>query len=232
MRQMISDTSPLWEEDGMRVLEQRCEREMLQILFSVQPSISPQFLATRAKGRLDYSARKVGAAVNFSRKLAICSVGDSTRRDVEWYLSRQVSKEAFADPRFEAQMASLTVANSEVDLSRPVPSLSGRYWYNVHLVLVADKRERIHDTKMLTDLRDATLRVARKKGHLLSRLAVMPDHLHLAVRPLISESALGVAFAYQNNLAHMLGGRRIWQDSFYVGTFGEYSMQAVRRHAD
>jgi len=229
---MISDTSPLWEEDGMRVLEQRCEREMLQILFSVQPSVSPLFLATRAKGRLDYSARKVGAAVNFSRKLAICSVGDSTRRDVEWYLCRQVSKAAFADQRFEARMAQLNVANADVDLSRPFSSLSGRYWYNLHLVLVTDDRERIHDMELLAELRDATQRVADKKGHGLSRLALMPDHLHLAIRPLISESALEVAFAYQNNLSHMLGQRRLWQESFYAGTFGEYSMQAVRRHAD
>ena len=37
-----------------------------------------------------------------------------------------------------------------------------------------------------------------------------------------------VALAFQNNLAYALGQARIWADTYYVGTFGEYDMSAVR----
>lgn len=216
----------------MRVLEQRCTGTMLQILFSVLPSVSPQLLAMRAKGRLDHAVRKADAGVEFSRKLAVSSVGDNTRRDLEMYVAGQVQKEAFANSRFEESVRQLTIENEKVDLSAPAESSSGRYWYNLHLVLVVSERERITDLSALARVRDATQRIADKKGHSLSRVAILPDHLHLTLRPLISESANDVAFAYQNNLAHELGRKKVWQDSFYAGTFGEYTMQAVRKHAE
>ncbi len=59
-------------------------------------------------------------------------------------------------------------------------------------------------------------------------LAVMPDHLHAALRGTIKEAPADLVFAYQNNLAHMLGQGRIWNDGFYVGSFGEYTTHAVR----
>ena len=54
------------------------------------------------------------------------------------------------------------------------------------------------------------------------------DHLHAAMRGQPGESPLEIVFTYQNNLAYMTQQGRIWSPGFYVGTFGEYSMQAVR----
>ena len=34
---------------------------------------------------------------------------------------------------------------------------------------------------------------------------------------------------FQNNLAYALGQNAIWQPSYYVGTFSEYDMNAIRR---
>ena len=31
-----------------------------------------------------------------------------------------------------------------------------------------------------------------------------------------------------DNLAYMLGQKRIWDDGFYAGTFGEYDFGAIR----
>ena len=59
----------------------------------------------------------------------------------------------------------------------------------------------------------------------------MPDHLHLALRANPDECPNDVAFAYQNNLAYMANLGHLWQDSFYVGTFGEYTTQAIRHIA-
>ena len=57
----------------------------------------------------------------------------------------------------------------------------------------------------------------------------MPDHLHVALRGNIEQSPHEIALAFQNNLAYALGRGKIWQDTYYVGTFGEYNMRAIRR---
>jgi REP element-mobilizing transposase RayT len=225
---LVGNIGPLWEKDGFRLLEHRCQEEVVQLLFSATPTVSPEIISGRAKGRLDHAARQAGCKLAFSRKLAVRTVGENTRRDAEAYIGRQVGKERFIDPRFEAVMQEFTVSDPNVDLSRPGETARGRYWYNLHLVLVVDGRFRITEPRLLAQLRDATLKVAAKKRHLISRLSVMPDHLHAALRPMPHESPVDVVFAYQNNLAHMLNVGRIWRDSFYAGTFGEYNMQAVR----
>jgi REP element-mobilizing transposase RayT len=69
------------------------------------------------------------------------------------------------------------------------------------------------------------LRIAAKKQHAISRVSLLPDHLHAALRPQMEESPLDVAWCYLNNLAHRFG--RLWQDGYYVGTFGEYSTHVI-----
>jgi len=92
---------------------------------------------------------------------------------------------------------------------------------------VTDRRWRIRDIDLLRQLREATLKIMSKKQHVLSRLSILPDHIHAALRPRIEESPLEVVFAYLNNLAHMAGRGPIWQDGYYVGTFGEYSTHVL-----
>ncbi|HLQ43662.1 MAG TPA: transposase, partial [Planctomycetaceae bacterium] len=216
--ELIEQTKPHWETDGLRILESRWTADLVQILFSARRDVSPVFVASRAKGRLDHALRTAGFNVPFSRKVTLRSIGDNTRDDVEGYIERQVIKEHFVDPRWTAALAEFTVINKSVDLSQPTESARGRYWYNLHLVLVVDGRHRLSDLHVLRTLRDGCFKIATKKGHLLSRVSVMPDHLHLALRANPDESPNDVAFAYQNNLAFMANLGRLWQDSFYVGT--------------
>ncbi len=227
--ELIEATQPQWESDGLQVLESRWTAELVQILFSAQPDVTPVFVATRAKGRLDHTLREARPNMPFSRKVAVRSVGDNTRDDVEAYIERQVVKEQFVDPHWAAALAKFTVVNESVDLSQPTESARGRYWYNLHLVLVVDGRVRLSDQNIFRTLRDGCFKIAEKKGHLLSRVSVMPDHVHLALRANPDESPNDVACAYQNNLADMAKLGRLWQDSFYVGTFSEYTTQAIRR---
>lgn len=230
--ELIEKTAPLWEKDGLRPLEYRWTAEMVQILFSATPAVAPVLLAARAKGRLDHALRQAHWDISFTRKVAVRSVGDNTRRDVEAYLERQVCKARFVDPGFAAAMEELTVVNPSVDLSQPFESARGRYWYNVHLVLVVDHRHPLHDLAVLKRIRDGCLQIAAQKDHAISRLSVMPEHLHAALRGQVHESPFDLVFAYQNDLAHLVNTGRIWSDGFYVGTFGEYTMQAVRLQQD
>jgi hypothetical protein len=81
-----------------------------------------------------------------------------------------VPKERFTDPAFEETMRQFTVADPSVDLSVPGESARGRYWYNLHLVLVVVERHRIVDAKRLGTIRDWCFKIARKKGYVISRL--------------------------------------------------------------
>jgi REP element-mobilizing transposase RayT len=228
---LIEATKPHWERDGLRVLESRWTEQMVQVLFSAKPEVAPELVAARAKGRLDHALRQDGLDMPFSRKVAVRAVGDNTRRDVEAYLERQVSKARFVDPRFAAALDELIVVNPHVDLSQPTETARGRYWYNLHLVLVVDGRVTVSNLDVLRRIRDGTIRIASKKGHGISRLSVMPDHLHAALRGNVGETPLQIVFAYQNNLAFIVNQGRIWSDSFYVGTFGEYTTHVVRERA-
>jgi REP element-mobilizing transposase RayT len=125
-------------------------------------------------------------------------------------------------------MRGFTVVNRDVDLSLPSESRSGRYWYNLHVVLVTLDRTRLSDEQSLASVRDTALPVAVKKGYPISRLSVMPDHLHMALRGDIEHSPQDIALAFLNNLAYAMGQNAIWQHGYYAGTFGEYDMGAVR----
>ena len=192
-------------------------------------TFDPVLLAARAKGRLQHAMRTAGVPFDgFSRKVALRSVGDNTTADVEGYIARQVAKERFADSRFAAEIAEFTAGCPEVDLRQPSASLSGRYWYNLHVVLVVAGRDGIADRATLAAIRDGSLRIAAKKGHAVARLSAMPDHLHIALRGNIKDSPQEIALSFQNNLAYLLGQKHIWNHGFYVGTFSEYDFGAIR----
>jgi REP element-mobilizing transposase RayT len=116
-----------------------------------------------------------------------------------------VDKEQLADPRFTEILRQFTVADPSVDLAVATQTNSGRYWYNLHLVLVVEQRHRIGDAEVLGTIRDWSFKIAAKKGYGISRLSVMPDHLHASLRGNIAHSPEEVALAFLNNLAYALG---------------------------
>ena len=95
-------------------------------------------------------------------------------------------------------------------------------------MLVVSERYRIGAPATLAKVRDTALRVCVKKGYAASTLAVLPDHLHLAVRGDVAHSPEEIALSFLNNLAHALDQRPWWEAGYYAGTFGEYGMAAVR----
>ena len=224
-----TDLDAAWERDGLRRLTTNWMPTMIQFTFSVRPVVSPVFFAARVKGRLQHALRQAQTPVAFSRKVAVRTIGDNHTAEVEAYVSNQVKKEELADPRFQAFLQSLVLTNTDVDLSRPSESLSGRYWYNLHLVLVVGGRYRIGDHQRLTTLREWCPRIAAKKGHGLSRLAILPDHMHMSLRGTIEQTPEEIALAYMNNLAYAVGQMAIWEFGYYVGSFSEYDMGAVRK---
>lgn len=218
-----------WQNDGLNLLESKIDEDRILLTFSTKPVVSPVFLAARAKGRLEHALRASdGRGVTFSRKVVVRSVGDNVTNDVEAYIASQIQNEEFVDPRFAEFLKQFTVFDSSVDLSIPAESRSGRYWYNLHLVLVTDGRTRIVDELNLKTLRDGSFRIAAKKDFKIAAISVMPDHVHLALRGVFDQSPEEIALSFMNNLVHMLNMGAIWKPSYYVGTFGEYNMRAIR----
>jgi REP element-mobilizing transposase RayT len=227
LAQDLRDIAPEWEKDGLRLLESSLAPEQIQLTLSTTPQVAPVTLAGRLKGRIQHHCRHRGRPIDFSRKLAVRTLGDPTRAQVEAYIRNQVPKEALADERFRQMLTAFTVVDPQVQLSEPTETNSGRYWYNLHLVLVVSERYRIGEAVTLAKIRDTALRIGARKGHAVSALAVLPDHLHLSLRGDVAQTPEGIALSFLNNLAHVLDRRPWWQTGYYAGTFGEYTMAAV-----
>ena len=156
---------PLWENDGMRFLEQSSSDCEMQLAFSALPRVSPVMLAQRAKGRLQNDLRKSSSAfAGFSRKVSVRSIGENSRQQVEDYIDGQVGKERFLDSGFEAVLRQFTVRCPEIDLSQPTESAHGRYWYNLHLVLVVSETGPVYDSGCLAKIRDGCFAIAQRKA--------------------------------------------------------------------
>jgi REP element-mobilizing transposase RayT len=123
----------------------------------------------------------------------------------------------------------LILIDPAIKLAEPTPTGSGLYWYNLHVVLVVASRCPVIERGILLRIRDIALRVAHEKRYGIAALSMMPDHLHLALRGVIDASPQEIALTFQNNLAYALGQQPMWQPSYYVSTFSEYDMDAIRR---
>jgi REP element-mobilizing transposase RayT len=226
--EILASLASDWDGDGLRVLEWQWSDRQIQITFSTTPRVSPVFLAARAKGRLQYILRGAGSPQQFSRKVAVRSIGDNHTSEVQAYIVNQVRRAHFADNAFAEALSEFTSIDSVVDLSAPTQSARGRYWYNLHLVLVSDLRAEIGDWATLRRIHDLCFLIAGRKGYMLKAILLMPDHLHMALRGDIDRSPQDIALSFQNNIAYALGQKPIWSENFYVGTLGEYDMGAVR----
>jgi REP element-mobilizing transposase RayT len=205
--------------------------DAVQLLFTATHQLSPVTATQRIKGRLQHELRQAGTPVAFSRKVALRSLGDNTRPVVEGYLGKQVDKEDLDDPRFAATMKAFTVARA-TDLSQPAATHSGRFWYNLHIVLVTAGRRWVRDYERLGKTRDGVLKVADAKGYRLKSVAVMPDHVHLALGGDPAQTPEEIALCFMNNLSFLLGRNRVWEDGYYVGTFSEYGVDVIQGMAD
>ena len=215
------------EADGIRILQHEFgDKSVSQFLVSTRPNVTPQFIAQRMKGRLQHLVKATAPAA-FQRNYSIRSIGSANRENIEAYVDGQLEHHPSADERVTERLKGLQIHNTIVNLSQPSQTSHAIYWYNLHVVLVSDGRYREVHAQPLQTLHDMILKVSATKGHGLSRAAILPDHIHLALRCKIDESPESVALSYLNNLAFALGMTRVFRFGYYVGTFGEYDLGAI-----
>jgi REP element-mobilizing transposase RayT len=214
--------------DGLELESRSWSPERIQLTFRAGPSIAPIQVSQRAKGRLDHALRSSPAdtAVSFSRKVAVRAIGHNRNAVVDAYIRDQLEHADLADPSYRELLASVAVNNPALDLSEAAHSSHGRYWYNLHLVFVVTGRYRVGNPAFLEQLRERIMEICKREDCALKRAAIMPDHLHVALRGNPRKSPTAIALSLQAATAEV-ARCRIWEEDFYVGTFGTYDCDAV-----
>jgi len=198
----------------------------IHLTVAATPDSAPVRIAQRLKGRLDYALRRREAGVSFSRKVSLRAVGHNRTSAVDRYIRDQLEHVDLADARYRETLASVAVDDPTVDLSEPAVSSHGRYWYSLHLVFVVASRFRVGGQRFLDQLRERVMDVSRCQGCALKRVSIMPDHMHVALRGNPQLSPSEIALGLQEATADV-AGCRLWEDAFYVGTFGDYDYGSI-----
>ena len=216
------------EPDDVRVLKHRITitGDASQFFVSTKPHVSPAQMIRSVKGRLQYIIREQQPKA-FQRNYAVRSVGAATRSVVEDYVAKQMDRHPMADLRVQDLFLQYQKSYPAIDLSQPVCSAHGRYWYNLHLVLVNDHRWMEIRSTVLEKLSRMIDRVAAKYDHRISRVGLPADHVHLTMGCVVDQSPENVAMNYLNNLAYAVGMKPYFQFGYYAGTIGEYDRGAV-----
>ena len=212
--------------DGLTLESHTWNPQHIHLSFRALPDHAPTWIAQRAKGRLDHTLRKIGSPLSFSRKVSLRAFGHNKTAVVETYIREQLNHVDLADPRYRQRLASAALHFPETNLSEPAIHSHSRYWYNLHLVFVVADRYRIGNPTFLRELRRRIAEKTIQEGYALKRAAIMPDHLHLALRGDPNHSPAQIATGLQQATAEV-AHCRIWEEKFYVGTFGAYDCNAV-----
>jgi REP element-mobilizing transposase RayT len=215
------------EPDGIRLLEHRfshLDRSLFWV--STLPRVKPVELVQRIKGRLQYVVRRRWPKA-LRRNYDLHSIGSTRRDKAEQYVATQLQHHYPDDPALRAALCDLQIVHSEVDLSQPRFTAHARYRCNLHLVVVHQDRWRQSEFTMYEKVRNMIRGAATAKGHMLSRLGLLPDHLHLALGFWPDESPQEIPLSYMNNIAYVYGMQPVLKSSYFVGTIGEYDLGAL-----
>jgi REP element-mobilizing transposase RayT len=217
------------EPDGVRLLE-FCSSDPAtgQFLISTRPEVAPSDIVRSVKGRLQHAVRETIPQL-WRRHYSIMSVGDANHKTLQSYIAGQVRHHPQADPRASERLLRYQFHDGAIDLDALRASTHGRFLQSLQVVF--ENRQHLHDTRdaWLAVSRAMLVAACRKKGWLLSRVGLAGNHLHVLVGCDVTDTPRDVALSLLNNLAFAHGMKAVYEPSFYVGTFGPYNQEAIRR---
>jgi REP element-mobilizing transposase RayT len=217
------------EPDGVRLLEfHASEPAAGQFFVSTRPDVAPSETARSVKGRLQYLLRE--AIPQFWRRhYAITSVGDAHNATLQHYVAGQVQHHPMADSRANDLLSQFQFHDPTVNLAALRSSTHGKFTHSLQIVL--ENKQHLSDTRetWLADSRAMLIAACRKKGWLLSRIGLVGNHLHMLLGCDVTDVPRDVALSLMNNLAFAHGMKAVYEYSFYVGAFGPYDHDAIRR---
>lgn len=226
---LIQQLRIVLEADGIRLLEQHTVAEDAQQLWlSTRPELAPTDIIRLAKGRWHYLVREQFPSL-WRGNYHIGSVGETNNASLQAYVARQVSHHRLADPRATERLDQFQFFDETIDLTPMRASSHGRFVYNLHIVL--ETKDHLPDLRIdwLQISRDGIIKVAQHKGWWLSRIGIASNHCHILLGAKSTETPRDVVLSLMNNLAFAHGMKPVFAHSFYVGTFGSYDRNAIRR---
>jgi REP element-mobilizing transposase RayT len=224
--QLRADT----EQDGVRILEARLARPHVgQFFVSARPDLPPSEIVRSVKGRWQYLIRNQYPSA-FRRNYFIGSVGDANCRALDHYIAGQTAKHPMVDAAVQKRLQSLQFHDPAINLEQVRTSSHGCFVYNLQVVV--ENLDGLNDIResVLIDSRAIIIRTAAKKKWRLSRIGILSNHYHVLLGAYVTASPESIALAIMNNLAYVQGMKAVLRFSYYVGTFGPYDRNAIRRH--
>ncbi|MDB5388778.1 MAG: hypothetical protein JWM11_4424 [Planctomycetaceae bacterium] len=224
----LPELKSILESDGIRILNHRFTTEASSLfLVSTRPEVLPIMIPQRIKGRLQHIVRNQHPQA-FQRNYDLRSVGSTHRDKIEAYLASQLAHHSKSGKSQSADLADLQAIRPEVNLAQEIYTAHARHICNLHLVFVNDYRWCEVQIQKLEKVRAVILLASESKGHRLSRLSVLPDHIHLTIGYGLDESPLQIALSYMNNIAWVYDLQPVLMSSCYIAGFGEYDLGAIK----
>jgi REP element-mobilizing transposase RayT len=215
------------ENDHIRVLQASTSpKGALMLLLSTQPLVKPVFIVQRTKGRLQYLLQS--KSITWRRNFRLTTVGEAITGAVEKYVEKQLEHHQLVSERSQQNLADVSWSDPLVKIEEPIYSSHAQYILGLHVVLVHIERWSTVDSKFLEAAQRGILKTAAKYDCRVSRIGILADHIHATIRFHYERSPGELAIAFMNNIAYLHGMRRLWPDSYYVGTIGPYNMDALR----
>lgn len=225
----VDDLSDAIQRDDLRLLEyRRASDRSHQFFVSSMPHLAPAEIIRSLKGRCQYLLKSVCPRA-FRRNYHLTSIGAADRATLEAYVGRQLSRHPMADERIQDRIREWQFHDSTIDLAATCVSAHGRFTFNLHVVLELEQGGWCIETPVWMARRTMLERLAHKRQWQLSRVGIVANHLHVLVGCGVSDSPLDVGLAFLNNLAYVDGMRPNYRFGFYVGTFGSYEREVIRR---
>ncbi len=216
------------EQAGVRVLSHQFSNTTCsQFLLSTLPSIAPRDITQRMKGWMQTLVRAERPKA-FQRNYDLHSVGSTQREKVEYYVAAQLEHHASDEGDIDSSMIDFQWTDPEVDLGRFRLSSHARYRCNLHVVL-RFARTTVIDETAAERVRSAIRKTAKRHGHLLSRIGLLDDHVHLVLGFELEQSPMDVVLPYMNNIAWQFGMQPVLWPSCFLGTVGEYDLRVIPR---
>lgn len=224
----LPDLVSATKADGIRILRHRfAEGDNSLFLVSTRPDVPPSKIPWSLKGRLQHL---MGARIRhaFQRNYDLKTVGSTRGEKVAAYVSSQLRQHPTLSDRVRGQFEGLQIINPDVDLLKPRYTAHARCTCNLHLVFVhADRRYEIRED-IWVKVREMLRKASAGKSHLLSRVGIVPDHLHLSIGIQPDDTPQDVALSYMNNIAYVSGMKPVLMHGCYIAGFGEYDLGAIR----
>jgi REP element-mobilizing transposase RayT len=146
---------------------------------------------------------------------------------VDRYLEQQLHHGDFADSRYRDALADLSYTDFSIKPTEPIMTKSGRYLLAYHYVFVTAGRWRM-PRKTAEVIQTAFRKVSLDSQWKIGKLAMMPDHVHLAIKGVPESSPQDIGLRIQDECSRAVGTHGFWMPNWYMGTFGRYGMGGVR----